>query len=89
METVEVISAKNILFLHIDGYLYYKHSGKSRRYWNCRNKEECSVRAITTGDGKTLVERTKKCPLAKLSIGKRGLGKLNPYRFNEHSKNTL
>ena len=55
METVEITSAKKSYSLHIDGYSYCKHSGKSRRYWNCRNKGESSARAITTGDGETLV----------------------------------
>ena len=52
---VEIISARKDVFLHNDGYLYYKHSGNSRRYWNCRSKGECRARAVTTGDGDTLV----------------------------------
>ena len=55
METVEVIRSKKSFFLHIDGFLYYKYSGVPQRYWNCRNKGECSARSITTGDGETLV----------------------------------
>ena len=52
---VEIIRARKSIFLHIDGYLYYKHWGSSRRYWNCRNKGECPARAITTGDEDTLI----------------------------------
>ena len=52
---VEIIRARKSVFLHIDGYLYYKHSGSSRRYWNCRNKGECPAPAITAGDGDMLI----------------------------------
>ena len=52
---VEIIRARKSVFLHIDVYLYYKHSGSSRRYWNCRNKGKCPARAITTGDGDMLI----------------------------------
>ena len=52
---VEIISGRKIGILHIDGYLYYKQSGNSRRYWTCRYKGKCAARAITTGDGETLI----------------------------------
>ena len=45
----EIIESNAGRFLHIDGYLYYKHSGDFRRYWNCRRKGECFARAVTTG----------------------------------------
>lgn len=36
-------------FLHIGGYLYFKHSVKDdTTYWNCREKKICKARAVTT-----------------------------------------
>lgn len=42
--------------LHIEGYLYYKHSeNKGRFYWNCRKKGEYSARAITSNHVQSII----------------------------------
>jgi len=42
--------------LHIDGYLYYKHSeNQGRIYLSCRKKDECPARAITSSSGKNII----------------------------------
>ena len=47
-EIVELVPSPRGFYLHIDGFLYYKHSSSgNRQYWNCRRKEECNARAIT------------------------------------------
>lgn len=44
----ELIPARRGNFLHIDGFLYYKHSQNDEAiYWNCRRKGECRARAVT------------------------------------------
>lgn len=47
----ETIVSGRTTYLHVDGFLYYKHSNGSGdvRYWRCRNQHECSARATTTG----------------------------------------
>lgn len=54
---VELMKSRSSVQLHIDAFLYYKHSGVIGRkvYWNCINKKECSARAITTGGLKNLI----------------------------------
>ncbi|XP_053946208.1 uncharacterized protein LOC128855375 [Anastrepha ludens] len=47
----ELIECKKSFLLHINGYLYYKHSGRigETAYWNCRRKPECNARVTTYG----------------------------------------
>ena len=61
LNMAEIIKSLRSVFLHLDGYLYYKHSeaiGKTA-YWNCRKKGECSARAITTGPAENLIIKKK------------------------------
>lgn len=53
----EIIYGSRAKFLHIDGFLYYKHSGpeNGRRYWRCRKRDECEARATTTGGDSNLI----------------------------------
>lgn len=52
----EIIKSGRSIYLHINGFLYYKHSnGRSTvRYWKCRRKDQCPARATTENDGHTL-----------------------------------
>jgi len=54
---VEIINSNGRgKLLHVDGYLYYKHSeNKGRFYWCCRKKCECSARAITSNSGQNII----------------------------------
>ena len=57
----EIIKSQRSVFLHLHGYLYYKHSGAIGKtaYWNCRKKGECLARAITTGHAENLIIKKK------------------------------
>ena len=57
----EIIKSQRLVFLHLDGYLFYKHSGAIGKtaYWNCRKKGECLARAITTGPAENLIIKQK------------------------------
>ena len=51
----EIIKSWRTSYLHIDGFLFYKHShNKTVRYWRCKRQSQCSARAITDCDGATL-----------------------------------
>ena len=43
-------------FLHFNGFLYDKHSGRigNRTYWRCRKMDECDARVVTTGNAENL-----------------------------------
>ena len=55
----ETIESGRTTYLHIDGFLFYKHScgAGDVRYWRCRKQHECSARATTIGVDPILVER--------------------------------
>lgn len=55
-------SNRNKKILSFEGYLYHKHSSNSNRtrtYWVCNKKPECSVRAVTINE-----------PLQVMKVGK-------------------
>ncbi|CAB0032492.1 unnamed protein product [Trichogramma brassicae] len=53
---MEIIKSGKSSFLHIDGYIYYKHSNgrNTTRYWRCQKVDSCRARATTTGDAESL-----------------------------------
>ena len=54
---IEIISHSKTQYLHIDGFIYYKHSlGKQGvTYWRCNRKEECDARVVTLSSNSTLL----------------------------------
>ncbi|CAB0032930.1 unnamed protein product [Trichogramma brassicae] len=57
---MEINKSGKSSFLHIDGYIYYKHSNRrnTTRYWRCQKVDSCRARATTTGDGESLTLKT-------------------------------
>uniref|UniRef100_A0ABD2W215 FLYWCH-type domain-containing protein n=1 Tax=Trichogramma kaykai TaxID=54128 RepID=A0ABD2W215_9HYME len=57
---MEIFKSGNSSFLHIDGYIYYKHSNgrNTTHYWRCQKIDSCRARATTTGDGESLILKT-------------------------------
>lgn len=55
----ELIDSRTKKFLNIQGFLYYKHSGKigQTAYWECKHKASCRATAITLGGPENIVVR--------------------------------
>lgn len=53
---VEIIMNGKVRYLHVNGFLYTKHSSGVERkiYWRCRSKGQCGARANTITTGHTL-----------------------------------
>lgn len=55
----EIFQVGKTVYLHVDGYLYYKHSiGKNNvKYWRCQNTPACSARGVTLTFGNRVTVR--------------------------------